>query len=102
MVISSRLEGGANVVSEAIRIGVPILASGISGNVGLLGSDYPGYFRPGDDRELASLMVRAATNVEFLRLLKQRVDSLQTLVAPENEARMLNAVVAATAKVSHR
>lgn len=102
MVISSRLEGGANVVSEAIRIGVPIMASGISGNVGLLGSDYPGYFRPGDDRELASLMVRAATNVEFLRLLKQHVDSLQTLVAPENEARMLNAVVVATTKISYR
>lgn len=102
MVISSRMEGGANVVSEAIRIGVPILASGISGNVGLLGSDYPGYFRIGDDRELASLMVRAATDCRFLHLLKQHVDSLQTFVAPENEARMLNAAVAATTRVSNR
>lgn len=102
MVISSRMEGGANVVSEAIRIGVPILASGISGNIGLLGGDYPGYFRPGDERELASSMIRAATDAEFLRLLKRRVDCLQALVTPENEARMLNAAVMAARRVSNR
>lgn len=102
MVISSRMEGGANVVSEAIRIGVPILASDISGNVGFLGRDYPGYFRFGDERELASLMVRAATDCRFLHKLKQRVDSLQAFVTPENEARMLNAAVATTTRVSNR
>ena len=37
MVISSVMEGGANVVSEACRMGLPILASDISGNIGLLG-----------------------------------------------------------------
>ena len=47
MVISSRMEGGANVVCEALRIGVPVLASRISGNVGLLGRGYPGYFPAG-------------------------------------------------------
>ncbi len=57
MVISSRMEGGANVVCEALRIGVPVLASRIPGNVGLLGSALPGIFsgggrarsRPADD-----------------------------------------------------
>jgi hypothetical protein len=44
MIISSRMEGGANVVSEAIRIGVPVIASRISGNVGLLGAAYPAYY----------------------------------------------------------
>ena len=44
MVISSRMEGGANVVCEALRIGVPVLASRISGNVGLLGAGYRGLF----------------------------------------------------------
>lgn len=58
MVISSRLEGGANVVSEAIASGTPILASRVDGNVGLLGRDYPGYFAYGDTAALARLMQR--------------------------------------------
>ena len=41
MVISSNQEGGANVVSEAVAAGVPVIASDIPGNVGLLGADYP-------------------------------------------------------------
>ena len=52
MVISSRMEGGANVVCEALRIGVPVLASRIPGNVGLLGAGYGGYFRVEDERAL--------------------------------------------------
>ena len=44
MAITSLSEGGANVVSEAVVAGVPILASRIDGNVGLLGADYEGYF----------------------------------------------------------
>ena len=42
---SSILEGGANAVLEAMTMGVPILASEISGNIGLLGRNYPGYFK---------------------------------------------------------
>ena len=42
-VLSSRMEGGANVLSEAIAASVPILASRIDGNVGILRADYPGY-----------------------------------------------------------
>jgi glycosyltransferase involved in cell wall biosynthesis len=37
-------EGGANSVLEAMMIGVPVLASPIPGNVGLLGENYPGYY----------------------------------------------------------
>jgi glycosyltransferase involved in cell wall biosynthesis len=36
VVSSSKMEGGANVVSEAIVAGVPVLASRIPGNVGIL------------------------------------------------------------------
>ena len=57
--MSSRLEGGANVVSEAIVLGVPVLASNIPGNVGMLGADYPGYYTCGDAKALARLMGRA-------------------------------------------
>jgi putative glycosyltransferase (TIGR04348 family) len=95
MVISSRMEGGANVVSEAIRIGVPVLASRVPGNVGLLGPDYPGYFALGDERALARLMLRAATDRGFYRRLRRRVRRLRPRVAPANEARSLLGAIAA-------
>ncbi|MDB4408736.1 glycosyltransferase [Akkermansiaceae bacterium] len=55
---SSFLEGGANAVLEAMTMGVPILASRIEGNVGLLGRDYPGYFE-GEDIESKLVEVMA-------------------------------------------
>ena len=94
MVISSRMEGGANVVCEALRIGVPVLASRISGNVGLLGSGYPGYFPVEDERALARLMTRAATDAAFYRKLKRQVGRLRRTVAPQAEKRALLAVIA--------
>jgi len=53
------MEGGANVISEAVVAGVPILASNISGSVGLLGRDYPGYFSVGNTDQLRELLLRA-------------------------------------------
>jgi hypothetical protein len=47
--------GGANVVCEALRIGVPVLASRISGNVGFARRGYAGYFKVGDERDRRSL-----------------------------------------------
>jgi putative glycosyltransferase (TIGR04348 family) len=65
LVHMSRMEGGANVVIEAVRSGVPVLASRIDGNVGLLGRDYAGYFEAGDDAGLAALMQRFAADPAF-------------------------------------
>jgi putative glycosyltransferase (TIGR04348 family) len=93
MVISSRMEGGANVVCEALRIGVPVLASRISGNVGLLGGNYPGYFPLGDERALVRLITRAATNADFYGSLKAHVRKLRPMVAPQAEARALVAAL---------
>jgi putative glycosyltransferase (TIGR04348 family) len=56
LVHTSRMEGGAHVVMEAICSGTPVLASRIDGNVGLLGADYPGYFDHGDAQALARLL----------------------------------------------
>lgn len=93
MVISSRMEGGANVVCEALRIGVPVIASRISGNVGLLGSGYGAYFPCGDERALARLLTRAFTDQAFYRRLKVHVRKLRPAVAPQAEARALLAVM---------
>ena len=94
MVISSRMEGGANAVCEALRIGVPVLASRISGNVGLLGADYLGYFPVGDERALARLLTRAAGDRKFYANLKTQIAPLRSTVAPRAEKRALLAVMA--------
>jgi putative glycosyltransferase (TIGR04348 family) len=86
MVISSNQEGGANVVSEAIVAGVPIIASKIDGNVGLLGENYPGYYPVRDERELANLLIRAETEADFLASLQTHCDQLRPLFTPASEA----------------
>lgn len=85
MVISSVMEGGANVVSEACRAGLPILASDIPGNRGLLGNDYPGYFRVKDEQHLAQLMSRAETSPDYLSQLRKHVEALAGGFVPEAE-----------------
>lgn len=87
MVISSRLEGGAHVVSEAIALGVPIIASDIPGNRGLLGQDYPACFPVGDHARLAELLQQAFDDRRFLRRLAITVRRRRHLVDPERERR---------------
>jgi putative glycosyltransferase (TIGR04348 family) len=85
MVLSSRSEGGANVVSEAVVAGVPILASRVDGNVGLLGSRYPGYFSVGDTEALARLFQRVETEPRFVLRLRRHLAQLAPLFTPERE-----------------
>jgi putative glycosyltransferase (TIGR04348 family) len=93
MVISSRMEGGANVVCEALRIGVPVLASRIPGNIGLLGAGYSAYFPVEDEGALAALISRAASDARFYKDLKKQVAALRPMVAPQAEARALLAAL---------
>lgn len=85
MVISSRMEGGAHVVSEAIALGIPVIASDIPGNRGLLGDDYPGYYPVADEAALANLLYQAEKNPEFYALLKKYISMRKDLVSPERE-----------------
>ena len=85
MVISSLSEGGANVVSEAAVDGVPILASRMPGNVGLLGDDYPGYFPVGDSSELRRLLLCCETDPTFLTHLREAEAPLRSLLDPQHE-----------------
>jgi putative glycosyltransferase (TIGR04348 family) len=95
MIISSRLEGGANVVSEAIAAGTPVLASHIPGNVGLLGADWPAYYPVEDHRALAALIRRVATEPAFLQTLRTAIGRLAWLADPAQERSALASVVAA-------
>ena len=72
-------------MSEAIVASVPILASRIAGNVGILGKDYPGLFSPGNSQQLANLLRRAECDAEFLAQLKSRVKKLTPLFDPAHE-----------------
>jgi putative glycosyltransferase (TIGR04348 family) len=85
LVLTSRMEGGANVISEAIAAGVPVLSSRIAGSVGLLGADYPGYFSVGDTEALAVLLSRAENDAAFLKALKARCRRLRPLFEPARE-----------------
>ena len=89
MVISSHMEGGANVVTEALAAGVPIIASRIPGNIGMLGRDYAGYYRVGDERALARLLARAETDTAFYRRLKHQCAARRHLTRTAREMQAL-------------
>ncbi|MBW8305636.1 MAG: TIGR04348 family glycosyltransferase [Thiobacillus sp.] len=94
MVISSVLEGGANVICEALAADVPVLASYMPGNVGMLGEDYPGYFPVGDERRLARLLSMAETDPDFYASLLSHARQRRGLMRPEQEASRLRQAVA--------
>ncbi len=85
MVISSLSEGGANVISEAVVAGVPVLASRIDGNVGLLGADYPGYFPVGDTEALARLLQKFEDEPRFVARLVKALARRAPLFRPARE-----------------
>ena len=87
LVLSSRSEGGANVICESISDSTPILASRIPGSVGILGEHYPGYFPTGDTQELRRLILLAETDPAFLQKLRGCCHRLKKLVSPERERR---------------
>ena len=85
LVLSSKLEGGANVIGEAVVCGVPVLASRIEGSIGLLGPGYAGYFKVGDTRGLARLLLRAERDSKFLTLLTRQCQKRARNFRPARE-----------------
>lgn len=85
MVLSSKMEGGANTISEALVDHVPVLASRIPGSVGLLGPRYSGYFSVGDTAELTRLLCRAETDVRFYAKLRAWCIQRAPLFRPRRE-----------------
>jgi putative glycosyltransferase (TIGR04348 family) len=85
LVLSSVTEGGANVISEAVAAGVPVVASDIEGSIGLLGADYAGYYRVEDTEDLRRTLLRAETDPGFLGLLDRQCRARAPLFTPERE-----------------
>ena len=81
----SKVEGGSQAVLEAIRSGTPVLVSDADGNVGMVGSRYPGIFRTGDARRIVELIERAAGDRAFLRRLGSACRSRAWLFDPKLE-----------------
>jgi Glycosyltransferase len=89
----SVMEGGANVIVEAVMSGTAVLASRMSGNVGMLGTDYPGYFETGDASGLAHLLVQALEDPRFGRTLQQACRVRRALFRPEAEQKAVRRLV---------
>ena len=89
----SIMEGGANVIVEAVTAGTPVIASRVSGNVGMLGTGYPGYFEARDESGLAARLVQAAEDRNYRRALEAGAAARKPLFAPATEARAIRRLV---------
>jgi putative glycosyltransferase (TIGR04348 family) len=85
LALPSRLEGGANVISEAVVAGLPVVASRIAGSVGLLGVDYPGYYPVEDEAALRALLLCAESDPAFYAVLEAGCAARRPLFTPERE-----------------
>ena len=93
LVHPSVMEGGANVIAEAVTSGTAVLASRVSGNVGMLGGDYRGYFEAGDASGLAARLVQACGDGAYVRRLERQCAARRALFSPATEARALRALM---------
>ena len=92
--VTSEMEGGANVVSEAVAAGTPVVASRIPSMEAILGEGYPGLFPLGDERALAALLLRAERQPAFLADLRRRCLALRPLLSPARERAALRSLLA--------
>ncbi len=85
LVHTSIMEGGAHVLMEAICSGVPVIASRIAGNIGMLGDDYAGLFEVGDAQGLATLLLKFKNEPSFASQLQKQCALRAPLFEPAHE-----------------
>ena len=100
MLIRSHMEGGANVVSEALMARVPVIASRIPGNVGMLGKAYAGYYPAGNARALARLLRRLEIDPDLLQTLRRQCAVRRKLISRSQERIKLRALITECANKS--
>ena len=94
LVLTSVMEGGANVLGEAIVSGTPIIASRIPATVSALGARYPGLFPVGDTAALTALLLRAEREPTFLARLRHETRARRPLFARSAEKGAWRALLA--------
>lgn len=85
LIVPSLMEGGANVIVEAVTAGTAVLASRVSGNVGMLGRDYAGYFPVGEPQALARLVLRCREDPALHRRLARECRARRARFTPARE-----------------
>jgi glycosyltransferase involved in cell wall biosynthesis len=85
MVLPSVMEGGANVISEAVVAGLPVIASDIDGSVGLLGEDYAGYYPVQDTAALRELLMKAEAEPDYVNRLDMQCRKRASLFTRQAE-----------------
>lgn len=90
---TSLLEGGANVVTEAIALGIGVAGTEIGGNRGMLGPDHRGLVPVGDFEALARLLHKLETDENEMSSLVAVSLERQWMTKPENERRQWQAVL---------
>lgn len=93
LVVSSIMEGGANVISEALAANTPVIASNVPGNVGMLGADYVGYYPVGDSTALARMLERAYHEATFYQRMYEQCAARRYLTEESHERAALCAAV---------
>ncbi|MEP7156760.1 MAG: selenoneine biosynthesis selenosugar synthase SenB [Betaproteobacteria bacterium] len=81
----SVLEGGANVIAEALTAGTAVVSSDVPGNIGMLGKHYPGYFPVGDAASLLNTILRCHSEPRYFTRLQAACDARAPLFEPETE-----------------
>ena len=89
----SAMEGGALAIIEAVQCTTPVIASRVSGHIGLMGSDYQGFFSWGDAGQCAALLLRYQSDVVFARQLAAQCALRSPLFDVAQEKRALSALM---------
>ena len=85
LVLPSVMEGGANIISEAIMSDLPVIASNIDGSVGLLGDKYNGYYQVKNTSDLRDILLRCEKDPKFYRALAYQCKQKKKLFTPNQE-----------------
>ncbi|BDS06869.1 glycosyl transferase [Oceaniferula spumae] len=90
---TSTEEGGANAICEAVVIGLPVIASKIAGNKGMLGEDYGGLFPSESTTALTEILTRSIDDPDFYQSLKSQITTRAPLFSYRREADQWTALV---------